>query len=391
MHIAARRRGSVLVLVAAIAGIVIVLGVGLLQIGYQSRLRAVHTASALAARCAADAGIAHARLQMNNRLAAEQPWDNGTLPSATDVALAGSDAQFSYTVTGAAPSFLITATGFAGRVQRQAYARLGVGSAWDGIGVKETVDLKHGCIFAAIPPENIHDLTIRTNSINPAAILLKSGVTVPGDVVCGPGGDPDVVISGKSSSVIQGQTYAADELMQFPPVMEPAWPTKNMGNLNKSETIKESGVYSSITIPNGGTVDVEGPITLYVKGNLTLNNGSSLVVPAGSSLTLYLKGNLEDKNSAGIGNGTNLASSLKIYGLPTCTDITIKAKASLCCALYAPNADVVLHNSGDFCGAIVGESFEMKNSGKFIFDTRLAASGIDDPQTVFDLVRWWED
>jgi hypothetical protein len=397
MHVTPSNRGSVLVLVAAIAGIVIVIGVGLLQIGFHSRIQAVRAASALSARCAADAGFAHARFQMNNKLVNEPVWNNSTLPSATDVALDGSEASFSYTVTGAPPSFQITATGTAGGTQRRVLARLDVGSAWGGIGVKDTIDVKRAAVFGTIPPEAAGDLTIRTNSVNPSAIILKTGITVPGDVVCGPGGDIDAVINEKASTVILGETYPAAEPLEFPPVSPPPPAlVPPMGSIKTTTTIKTSGTYTSINIPNNGTVDVDpdggGNVTIYVTGNLTLNNAASFVVNAGASLTLYLGGNIEDKNSAGIGNlNGDQASTLKIYGLPTCTSMVIKAKGDLAAAIYAPNADVDIYNGANSYGSVVANSFEMKNSGNFTFDTRLTAGGINDPQTVFDLGRWWEE
>ena len=69
----------------------------------------------------------------------------------------------------------------------------------------------------------------------------------------------------------------------------------------------------------------------------------------------------------------------------------LKAKSDLYAAIYAPDAVINLFNSGTFTGAIVGNSFYMKNSGVFIYDTSLAYGFIDDPAAVFDLVRWWED
>ena len=93
----------------------------------------------------------------------------------------------------------------------------------------------------------------------------------------------------------------------------------------------------------------------------------------------------------GITNENPQANTFTIYGLPTCLQIDLKAKSDLYSAVYAPSADINLFNNGDFTGAVVGNSFYMKNSGNFVYDTILASASIDDPTARFVVERWWED
>ena len=384
--------GYVLVVVAGIGLILLVLGFGLVQLGFHARRQASAAACDMAARAAADAGTAHAKFSMNTKLVAEDIWDNSTLPSATDVALPGANARFTYAVTGGPLSFLVTSTGISGSRQRQILTRLEVGSHWQGIGVKETVNIKLATEFATAPVEGA-PLTIRSNSIDSNAMVFKAFVTVPGDVVAGKGGDPDVVVDTKATTDIQGETYSAPEELIFPPVQPPA-DLPYMGSITATASIMTSGMYDTINIPNAGLVEIgpnAGLVVIYVTGPTILNNGAELIVRPDSALHLYLGGDLEDKNSVGISNETAEAGALKIYGLPTCTKIDLKAKSDFYGAVYAPEADIILFNSGDFIGSIVANSFEMKNSGRFIFDTRLASGGINDPAAAFDVVRWWEN
>jgi hypothetical protein len=222
-------------------------------------------------------------------------------------------------------------------------------------------------------------------------------VTVPGDVIFGPGGNAEEVIDAKDTTVIEGETYPAAETLLFPPVSPPDPLPPYAGSITDSNTIVfTDGMYDMIDVPQSGRLEITGECTIYVIGNavgvaMVLGQDSELIIRAGASLDLYLGGNLEDKNSMGVYNENPQADTFKIYGLPTCTQIDLKAKSDLYAAIYAPDADINLFNSGTFTGAIVGNSFYMKNSGVFIYDTTLASGSIDDPAAVFDLVLWWED
>jgi hypothetical protein len=211
-------------------------------------------------------------------------------------------------------------------------------------------------------------------------------------VVCGPGGIPDQVIDVKASTIIQGETYAATKALMFPDVQVPPKLTY-MGSLTASATIAGGRFrYDVIDLPNSGILRITGPTVLYVTGKMTLGKSAEVIVESGGSLELYLGTSLEDKNSVGFSNlNGNDPRALKIYGMPTCTWIDLKAKSTMAAAVYAPNADLNLYNSGDFYGSMTSYSFEMKNSGNFHFDARLKDVNIDDPAAVFVVGRWWEN
>jgi choice-of-anchor A domain-containing protein len=116
-----------------------------------------------------------------------------------------------------------------------------------------------------------------------------------------------------------------------------------------------------------------------------------LIVPVGSSLELYLGGTFEGKNNSELQNDTGDAANLKIFGLDTCTSIIIKNSGDFYGAIYAPKANLVLHNGGTVEGSFVGDNFEMKNSGTFIYDCDLGDVGIDDLAASFSVFRWWEE
>ena len=94
-----KRRGSAIPLVMVAIMILLAMGVGLLDLGVKGRIYSIRTASDIAARCAADAGMTMALYEMNEKLKVK-PWNDSTLPEATNESLPNCDAVFSYTITG---------------------------------------------------------------------------------------------------------------------------------------------------------------------------------------------------------------------------------------------------------------------------------------------------
>lgn len=385
------RKGVVLTIVACLVVILLLTGLGMMRAGFHSRMQAVVATSGISATQAADAGITQAKLLMDKKLVDEIAWDNSSLPSATDIALDNSHASFSYTVAGDPSGFTITSTGISGRATKVVNVSLTVKSLWTGLSVQNNVDVKNGAAFATIPPNG--DFAIITNSTAADAIGLKAGVTIPGDVVIGPGGDIDSVITDKPSTVITGETFVADEEIYYPPVILPG----SLGGLTPGPYSYAAGVpltgdlaYTSITIPNNSTQEIQGVCKIYVADDITMRNGAELTVLPGASLEIYVGTGIEAKNSTGFTNQTADAANLKIYGLPGCTDIDIKSSANFYGAVYAPSATLTVYNGADLYGAFVGDNFELKNSGNFYYDTSLSAAGIDDQAAYLSVLRWWE-
>ncbi len=393
-----RRRGATLVLITTIGAIVSILGLAMIHLGYHARMLATRNVQSVTARCAADAGMADAIFQMQQKLVDELNWDDSTLPTASNVALAGANSEYSYSISGTwSTGYLIDATGTSGPTTRTTHTTVLVGSYWKGIGVEEHVEVQLGATLGVVGPYANLGMEVRSNSTSANEMVFKAFVTVPGDVVCGPGSDPNVVIDTKNTTVIEGECYAATETLLFPdveaPVGLPAKPAIDLGT-NGMKVLtggSDSGMYPFINLGQGAQLQITGAVTLYVIGPMILNQASEVVIADSGSLTVYLATSLEDKNSVGFSNQTYDATKLNIYGLPTCTDIDLKAMSRLDAAVYAPDACVDLYNSGDFYGAVTAHDLYVKNSGNFYFDTRLMHVNIDDPAAVFVIGRWWEN
>ncbi len=372
-----------------------VIGVGLLSLGMHGRLFAVRTASDIAARCAADAALTKAVFEMNEKLKVT-PWDDSTLPQATDEMLPNSDATFSYTITGDIDNgFTVECIGKSGLAEKRITFTLQLQGPFEtAIFADTTIDLKNRTIVDWYNyGENEGNLQIGTNSTEPAGIDLKNGVTVNGDVVVGAGGDPDVVINA-TWATITGETYALAQKYELPPITVPQYLQElpSQGTIDESTTITTSGKYKSIKLKKGKIITIDGPVTLYIIGDIKLDNSAELQVvdDDDASLILYLGGKFEGKHRGSINNRTEDAKKVKIYGLDSCHSIRFKNNSNFYGAIYAPNADVEMMNSADLFGAVVARSFVQKNSATFNYDASLRDASENDENVRFVVKQWQE-
>ncbi len=114
-----KRCGSAIPLVMIAVMILFAMGVGLLSLGMNGRIYSIRNASDIAARCAADPGLTMALFEMNEKLKVK-PWNDSSLPEATNENLPYCDAVFSYTVTGnPSTGYTIESIGTSGTAERK--------------------------------------------------------------------------------------------------------------------------------------------------------------------------------------------------------------------------------------------------------------------------------
>ena len=178
------------------------------------------------------------------------------------------------------------------------------------------------------------------------------------------------------------------------PIVTPPNYIASLGPISPSGNITltggNSGKYDSISIPNNKKLTVNGDLTLYVTGDITLNNGAELKVKNGSSLKLYFDGDIEAKNSSSIDNESEIPSIVQLYGTGTNQTIDLKNSSDIYGVVYAPNADMTIHNKVDAYGSFIVDNFEMKNSGDVYYDKALKETSLDDEAIYFVITRWEE-
>ena len=411
-----KRRGTAMPLAVVAIILLLAMGVGLLNLGFNGRIYSLRTASDIAARCAADAGLATALFEMNQKLQVK-PYKEGTLPQAIDVMLPYSDEVCSYQVTGdLAGGYVITSLGQSGQAQRAVRATIGLqGAFMHAILTKRTLTLKPGTTIDGYNSGDLEDkdvdISIGSQSTADSSIILNTGVTVNGDVFIA-GGDIDTVIKDLGATVTGSKYISAQE--PLPTVMAPELTAKPAIDVTgQTVTLKpeNSGTYPEIylrqlvvtegkgakevTTTTPSILEVTGGnVVLHLTGDIQLENSCEIVVREGSSLTIYTDGNIHCRNGSSINMEVppEQAETLQIYTTGQGVQLLdIKAKSDFTGVIYAPNADVDIYAKGDAYGAIVANDFEYKAGGNFYYDEALQKKDtVNDEAVQFVVTRWHE-
>ena len=383
-------------LVVLIVLLMMIIGLGVSGLGLHSRLFAIRSADSITARAAADAAIADAIFKMNEKLRVK-PWDNSSFPAASDVALLDSDATYDYVVTkNADGNYVVDGTGKSLNHVHTINGTLRLASFFEyALFAKDSIELKNTA--AKSIGLTIRPAIRRFRSAQPVprrgAITLMNGSVINGEVMVGIGGDPDVVIEGKSTAKITGGTDSFTYIPPLPSVIVPDYVASmaSGGQITKSITISDSGKYSSINLGNGKELTIDKPVTLYITGDVLFGNAAGIKIESGGSLTLYVGGNVIGNYSAGFNNATADSRNLSIYCLDTCTKVLFKNSGDFYGTIYAPNAAVGIDNSANIYGSIVSTSFILKNSGKLLYDVNLRDRTVNDEGVRFAIKRWSEN
>jgi hypothetical protein len=399
-----KKRGSAIPLAIVVVLILLAMGTGLLKLGLNSRIFSTRTASDIAARCAADAGLAKALFEMNEKLKVG-PWFDSTLPQAIDANLPNCNAVFSYSITGDPTSgYIITSVGTAGQAQKTVYATLGLRGLFEhAILTKGTLILKANTVVDGYnsqdPLDTDIEVNIGTQSTLDASIVLNAGVTVEGDVFVGIGGDPNTVIDDKGATTGDRLSGTVEEPLLL--ITPPALPDMGVDITATGEIVTigpaDNGQYGNIILTKGGTVGVleisGGDVVLYITGDIDLGESCELVIKDDSSLTIYIDGDIHCRVGSSVNNEypPENPTKLKLYGTSESTQyFDIKAKSTWSGIIYAPNADVDLYANGDFYGSVVADSFELKAGGNYHYDEALREVQVDDEGARFVVKRWHE-
>ena len=395
-----KRYGFTLPLVMSAIMLLLLVGGTLLSMGTNRRIYAVRTSAQIKARCAADAGVTEALFEMNRRLKLN-PWDDSSLPQASNQILPNTDATYSYTVTGdLLTGYIIESIGKCGISEKIIHCALELQGPFEhAILTKKGLVLKAGTLIKGYnsldPWDTDIDIKVVTQSTVPQILVLHNGVGVDGDVAVGVGGNVNTVIKDLGAST--QNRYALVQNLDLPIIPAPELPDKAKdikvhGNTFKIEP-KDSGQYNNIYVghnDNSGALEIEGgDVILYVTGDILLGQGCEILIKEDSSLTLYLDGDMVAGNNAGI-NNLGSPSNLKIFGTsPDHQNLILKAKSETLGAIYAPNAAIAVYAQSDIRGSLIAESFELKAGGNFYYDKALSEVSIEDAIR-FVITRWSE-
>ena len=416
-----------------------IVGFGMLKLGLDTRTMAVRTTTQISARAAADAGLTKATFEMNKNLSVK-PWGFDNMASSGNRVLLGTNASYTYKIEeiNNDSEYRITSIGRSGSAAKTVSAILVVQGTFcypifaqgyaipkrpkphrhkHGQGPRPPKPLKKGGkleihgfsvddSYSSDPSEAYSGtIQLRTNNIHKKSVKLRENVVVNGDVIVGPGGDPDKVIEMKKGASITGDAYSAKERQELLSVILPQglenMPTQTY-EYNAGVPIDGNKKYSSLIIPRDAVQEINGNCEIYVVGNVKVEDGAQLILTNNSSLTIYVGGEKFEtkKKSDGLINETEDPTNLLIFGLDTCRKVKIENQntGDFYGAVYAPFAKVEMKTNGDLYGAFAGWDVKLKKkkggeAATFYFDRSLRIGNLratDPLATRFIVKRWYE-
>lgn len=156
--------------------------------------------------------------------------------------------------------------------------------------------------------------------------------------------------------------------------------------------VTDSGNYqmNSLSISGQNELLVRGNTVLYIAGDFSMTGQSQITILPGASLTIYVGGSASLAGN-GVMNLNQDATKYSLYGLPTCTSISLSGNAAFTGTIYAPTADLALNGSGntvyDCVGAVVCNTAYFHGNFQFHYDEKLGRTAI---KSQFRIASWNE-
>jgi len=428
----ANRRGFALPFAAVMVLMLSFVGFGILRLGMEARMRAIRTTAEISARAAADAGLTKAVFEMNRNL--EVDWNFNDIVSPAAKVFPSANANYTYTIAEVTndAEYRVTSVGQSGLTSETVSATVVVEGTFnyaifaqgyaipkqpkphrhkDGEGPRPPKPLKKGGKFE-IAGYNVDSyssgadaysgpIQLRSNNTHKKSVKLREDVVINGDVIVGPGGDPDKVIEMKHGASITGDAYPATERQELLSVSVPQdLQVEQLKDYEYDEGTSITGNqrYSSLIIPKDKVQEISGDCQIYVAGDVKVEDHAKLLLTAGSSLRLYVAGEKFEikKKSDGLLNQTNDPTKLLIFGLDDCRKVKIETKEAFYGAVYAPFAKVEMKTDGDLYGAFVGWDVKLKKkkgeNATFYYDRSLRIGDMlaTDPLAARFVVKRWQ-
>ncbi len=193
-------------------------------------------------------------------------------------------------------------------------------------------------------------------------IIIYNGATVGGDVIT----SVDTGLYIDPGATITGDTISDAPPQEVPDIPQSEFDAAALYNANDTG-IAGDYTYNSTTYAFTASKAVELTGGVYYFSSFILKNSASLTIAPGASVTIYVTGDVEIKNSGDINPGGD-PGDLIFY---TQGDLVLKNSSDLYGSFYSPNGIADLRNSGDIYGSIVARKIIGHNSAGFHYDRSL--------------------
>ena len=223
---------------------------------------------------------------------------------------------------------------------------------------------------------------VATDSDANDIIEMKGSSKIKGDVHIGPNGDTNEAVDHSWSTEVTGEVKNLSSNLSMS-VSDPGiggavtspdipnWGEKNIGDPGGSEQ-----TYRWNQLETGGSVDVNivGPVTALVEGDVDFGGGSEINITDNGSLTLYVKGDFEVSGNVPVNFDTNDPSKMQVYMLDD-GEVELKGNGRMYGTIVGPESDGEIKGNADLYGLFHGKSLELKGSGALHHDVSTTGIG----------------
>ncbi len=204
-------------------------------------------------------------------------------------------------------------------------------------------------------------------------------------------GDLNYTANPANYGTIQQDWFADDMNVAWPDVTMPksanwlpSWfiaQNVTINGINYAYYFPSSGDYVLSGLTGSIYIGTNAAVRLWITGTVNLSGQTEIdIAPVNASLVIYMSGSsFSTSGQAAINNYMQNAADFAIYGLPSCTSISINGNASITGVIYAPEADLTIGGGGndyyDFVGSSVSKTVKMNGHMNFHYDENLRKVG----------------
>jgi len=243
-----------------------------------------------------------------------------------------------------------------------------------GSAVTDSYDSSLGDYGSQTPGENGD---IGTNSTEVGSVDVSGSIAVNGQAFVGPGvADPESIVTGGGTTLITGEppVVSMPGTIDMPPVVVPETLSCTPLTVNGNDTVTLSSAvgeycFTDVDVEGGGTLTSDGPVTVYLTGNLHAAGNTAIGVEHDPTQMLFLV--------------TSSSEGATIEG-------TITGSSAFYGALYGPDATITITGNAEVYGSMIAGSVDLSGSAELHYDEALQ-SLMTIPGSYLTSVLYWRD
>lgn len=217
------------------------------------------------------------------------------------------------------------------------------------------------------------DALIGTQTTTSGSVTLVNDAAIEGDVLVGPGADPNQVLSVDGKSTLTG---SGGNMVVAPDPLEVRVPDfgASIGDVDIStNTVITNRRFEcdAFTLGNTRTLTIEGQVEIVCHGVLSIGESSRINLAPGATLRVYTLSTVEAISQDALINANTMDPTRVTFFHMTPSDFLVGQGTQVYGTIYAPDSTVSIQNSADVFGRVLAERLVMSQGGAIHIDKSL--------------------